>query len=40
MNNEMRRMEEHEEDMVTAIMAETKKTLGRTRRLKELEVII
>lgn len=37
-NDEMRRTEEWEEDMVTAIMAETKKILARTRRLKEIEV--
>lgn len=37
-NDEMRRLEEWEEDMVTAIMAETKKILTRTRQLKEIEV--
>lgn len=37
-NKGMRQAEELEEDMVTSIMAETKKTLARARRLKELEV--
>jgi len=35
----VRESEEWEEDMVTTIMAETKKTLARARRLKETEVI-
>lgn len=37
-NDEMRRSEEEEEDMMTAIMAETKKIVAKTRRLKEKEV--
>lgn len=37
-NKEMRQTEEYEEEMVTAIMAETKKMLAKERRLKELEV--
>lgn len=37
-NYEIQRSEEEEEDMMTAIMAETKKTLARARRLKEIEV--
>lgn len=35
----VRETEEWEEDMVTTIMAETKKTLARARRLKEIEVM-
>ncbi|XP_050055151.1 trichohyalin isoform X4 [Aphis gossypii] len=37
--NDIREMEEWEEDMVTTIMAETKKTLARARRLKEIELV-
>lgn len=36
----MRRVEEQEEEMMTAIMAETKRTLAEVRRLKEIEVDI
>jgi len=35
----VRETEEWEEDMVTTIMAETKKRLARARRLKEIEVM-
>jgi len=38
--DDIREIEEWEEDMVTTIMAETKKTLARARRLKEIEVIM
>lgn len=38
--DDIRETEEWEEEMVITIMAETKKTLARTRRLKEIEVII
>lgn len=38
--DDIRETEEWEEDMVTTIMAETKKTLARARRLKEIEVIM
>ena len=38
-NNDVRETEEWEEEMVTTIMAETKKTLARARRLKEIEVM-
>jgi len=37
--DDVRESEEWEEDMVTTIMAETKKTLARARRLKEIEVM-
>jgi len=37
--DDVRETEEWEEDMVTTIMAETKKTLARARRLKEIEVM-
>lgn len=37
-NYEIQQSEEQEEEMMTAIMAETKKILARTRRLKEREV--
>lgn len=37
-NNRMRQIEEEEEEMTTAIMAETKKNLARMRRQKEIEV--
>lgn len=39
-NEEQRQAENLEEDIVTTIMAETKKTLARARRSKELEVRI
>jgi hypothetical protein len=35
----MKQIEEDEEEMVTAIMAETKKILARKRIQKEIEVI-
>lgn len=38
-NEELRQTEEQEEEMVIAIMAETKKLLARARRLKEIEVV-
>ena len=38
--DDVRETEEWEEDMVTTIMAETKKSLARARRLKEIEVIV
>lgn len=38
--DDVRETEEWEEEMVTTIMAETKKTLARARRLKEIEVIM
>jgi len=37
--DDVRESEEWEEDMVTTIMAETKKTLARARRLKEMKVM-
>lgn len=37
--DDIRETEEWEEDMVTTIMAETKKTLARARRLKEIELV-
>ncbi|XP_008184806.3 trichohyalin-like [Acyrthosiphon pisum] len=37
--DDVRETEEWEEDMVTTIMAETKKTLARARRLKEIELV-
>ncbi|XP_022168564.1 trichohyalin-like isoform X2 [Myzus persicae] len=37
--DDVRESEEWEEDMVTTIMAETKKTLARARRLKEIELV-
>ncbi|CAI6361548.1 unnamed protein product [Macrosiphum euphorbiae] len=37
--DDVRETEEWEEDMVTTIMAETKKTLARARRLKEIELM-
>ncbi|XP_025208212.1 coiled-coil domain-containing protein 173-like [Melanaphis sacchari] len=37
--DEVRKTEEWEEEMVTTIMAETKKALARARRLKEIEMV-
>lgn len=37
-NDEMRQMEERDEELVNVIMAETIKNLARMRRLKEKEV--
>lgn len=37
-NYEIQQSEEQEEDLITAIMAETKKILAKERRLKEREV--
>lgn len=37
-NDEMRRTEEWEDEMVTTIMAETKKILAGMRRQREIEV--
>jgi len=39
-NDEMRRVNEWEEEMTIAIMAETKKILARARKLKEIEVSV
>lgn len=39
-NEELCQTEEQEEEMVIAIMAETKKLIARARRLKEIEVTL
>lgn len=36
--NEIRQMEEQEENVVIGIMAEAKKRIAKTRKLKEIEV--